>query len=221
MFTLFTRISVLSFLIGSSWLRAGIAWEKTEVEVTPEKEDEPKIEVPFPFRVGDGQSVQILDVGSSCGCTVPTLEKRLYSPGESGILAAVFTPGSRQGRQTKHLTVKTVEAGKETQTKLTLVVNLPEWAKPEASRLEWGSGENTIKSLKVNIKPGTKLVIKQRPSPAAERFNVELKPDISGQFYLLEATPVPDKSRGLTPVFINIFRGDAHISSMTLLLLSR
>lgn len=220
MITLFTRISVLSLLIGSSCLHAGIVWEKTEVEVTP-KEGETKIEVPFPFRVEEGQSVQILDVGSSCGCTVPTLEKRLYSAGESGALKAVFTPGTRQGRQTKQLTIKTVEAGKETQTKLTLIVNLPEWAKPEASRLEWMIGENTIKSLKVNIKSGAKLVIKPLPSPAAERFSVELKPDKLGQFYLLEATPVPNKSRGMTPVFLGVFQGDVQVSTMTLFLLSR
>lgn len=43
-------------------------------------------------------------VAASCGCTVPTLEKTTYKPGESGHVTARFDPHSRQGNQSKTLT---------------------------------------------------------------------------------------------------------------------
>ena len=43
-------------------------------------------------------------VAASCGCTVPTMEKTTYKPGESGKVSARFDPHSRQGPQTKTLT---------------------------------------------------------------------------------------------------------------------
>jgi hypothetical protein len=43
-------------------------------------------------------------VAASCGCTVPTLEKTTYKPGENGKVTARFDPHNRQGPQTKTLT---------------------------------------------------------------------------------------------------------------------
>lgn len=43
-------------------------------------------------------------VAASCGCTVPTLEKTTYKPGESGKVSARFDPHNRQGPQTKTMT---------------------------------------------------------------------------------------------------------------------
>ena len=45
-----------------------------------------------------------LAVAASCGCTVPTMEKTTYKPGETGKVSARFDPHSRQGPQTKTLT---------------------------------------------------------------------------------------------------------------------
>lgn len=45
-----------------------------------------------------------LAVAASCGCTVPTMEKTTYKPGESGKVTARFDPKNRTGPQTKTLT---------------------------------------------------------------------------------------------------------------------
>ena len=45
-----------------------------------------------------------LAVAASCGCTVPTMEKTTYKPGENGKVTARFDPHNRQGPQTKTLT---------------------------------------------------------------------------------------------------------------------
>lgn len=47
-------------------------------------------------------------VAASCGCTVPTLEKTTYKPGENGKVTARFDPHNRQGPQTKTLTFTVV-----------------------------------------------------------------------------------------------------------------
>lgn len=211
---------VLALMILSTRLGAGIVWECTEVEVTPAA-GATRIEIPFAFHVEGEGMVQILDTGSSCGCAVAELEKRLYTAGEHGILKAVFTPGVRQGRQSKQLTVKTVEAGRETQTKLTFIVNVPEWAKPDISRLEWKGLEDSVKSLKIKVKPGAKLIARPSVSLASERFHVELRSDASGQSYTLKATPVPDRPTGMTPLFIDVFSGETRVSVLTLFLISR
>lgn len=45
-----------------------------------------------------------LAVAASCGCTVPTMEKTVYKPGEAGKVTARFDPHGRTGPQTKTLT---------------------------------------------------------------------------------------------------------------------
>ncbi len=45
-----------------------------------------------------------LAVAASCGCTVPTMEKTTFKPGESGNVTARFDPKNRTGPQTKTLT---------------------------------------------------------------------------------------------------------------------
>lgn len=45
-----------------------------------------------------------LAVAASCGCTVPTMEKTVYKPGENGKVTARFDPHGRTGPQTKTLT---------------------------------------------------------------------------------------------------------------------
>jgi len=61
----------------------------------------------FPFtNVGD-RLLKIEDIGRTCGCTVFTLTKRSYSPGEGGSLRVQYHAGAVPGTTTKHLTVTT------------------------------------------------------------------------------------------------------------------
>ena len=61
----------------------------------------------FKFTNTSDDLVEINDVKTSCGCTVPDLAKNVYAPGESGELKAVFTIGGRVGHQAKKITVVT------------------------------------------------------------------------------------------------------------------
>lgn len=218
--TLIARIIVLGLLTCCSRAWAGIVWEKTEIEVTPKK-GEAKITVPFFFEVAKSNAVQILDVGSSCGCTVPTLEKRLYAPGESGVLDVVFTPGSRQGKQIKQVVIRTVESGVETNTKLTIMVNLPELVKPEKTQLEWTRREDGIKSIKIDVKDGVKLAIGAISQLPEKKFNIELVADESRESYIFKATPISNSKDVFTPIFLDVFEGNERVSTINLVLIKR
>ncbi|MHC4427176.1 MAG: DUF1573 domain-containing protein [Planctomycetota bacterium] len=57
----------------------------------------------FPFKnIGTGTLV-IRDIRTTCGCTVPELEKREYLPGEEGTLEVVFDPSNRKEGFIKYL----------------------------------------------------------------------------------------------------------------------
>jgi hypothetical protein len=65
--------------------------------------DTEPVEHVFNFTVVADKDIT-LAVAASCGCTVPTMEKTTYKPGETGKVTARFDPHSRQGPQTKTLT---------------------------------------------------------------------------------------------------------------------
>ena len=57
----------------------------------------------FAFKnVGTG-TLKIDRVQSTCGCTVPQLEKKEYAPGESGVINVTFRAPSTKGNVNKHL----------------------------------------------------------------------------------------------------------------------
>jgi hypothetical protein len=58
----------------------------------------------FKFTNNSDKTLRITARGS-CGCTVPTLAKDSYAPGEAGEITAKFNPKRRNGHQTKQITV--------------------------------------------------------------------------------------------------------------------
>ncbi|HVU63461.1 MAG TPA: DUF1573 domain-containing protein [Phycisphaerales bacterium] len=86
--------------------------------------DTEPVEHQFHFTVVADQEITIA-VAASCGCTVPTMEKTTYKPGEEGKVTARFDPHSRQGPQTKTLTFTiTNPQGKYAQQITTLTANV-------------------------------------------------------------------------------------------------
>ena len=69
--------------------------------------DEGKITRFFRFTNTGGSNLEIRDIKSSCGCTVPTLSKTVYRPGEGGEIEVTFDPKNRSGIQNRRVTVMT------------------------------------------------------------------------------------------------------------------
>jgi hypothetical protein len=110
----------------------------------------------FPFRNAGDEAVTIAKVTSSCGCTVPTLEKRVYAPGESGTIEAVFTYGGRSGKQLKHISVET---DKES-TQLSIYVDIPLRWQINRRLIQWNAGNaDKRQTLYVDFFEGQPLAV--------------------------------------------------------------
>jgi len=66
----------------------------------------------FKFKNTGGTLLKISKVDAPCGCTVPKLAKKEYTPGESGILTVIYRPGNSPGTATKRLYVNSNDKAK-------------------------------------------------------------------------------------------------------------
>jgi len=69
--------------------------------------DHEKVTHNYAFTNTGTETLNITEVRSTCGCTVPELTKKLYEPGESGIITVIFDPENRGGNQRKTIHVTT------------------------------------------------------------------------------------------------------------------
>ena len=84
-----------------------------------------KAEVRFQFRnVGPGP-LTITRVQSSCGCTVPELEKTVYEPNEFGEITAMFDPKGLQGNISRSVQVFT-----DSNSTPSVTINVRSYVKP-------------------------------------------------------------------------------------------
>jgi hypothetical protein len=66
----------------------------------------------FKFENTGEALLKVSKVEAPCGCTVPTLAKKEYAPGESGTLTVVYRSGNSSGSSTKRLYVNSNDKGK-------------------------------------------------------------------------------------------------------------
>lgn len=102
---------------------APLQWQETKVTIDAPPLAE-TVEAEFRFKNTSDRPVTIAEARSSCGCTVPQLDQKIYVPGESGRIRAVFTIGERTGVQEKLIMVTTTEPDASS-TQLTLRVQIP------------------------------------------------------------------------------------------------
>jgi len=62
-------------------------------------------EFDFQFKNTGNATLEIIRVQSTCGCTVPELDKKIYAPGESGKIHVKYDPTGKLGTQHKQLRV--------------------------------------------------------------------------------------------------------------------
>lgn len=68
----------------------------------------------FAFKNTGKEPLILRDVKASCGCTTPEWPKEPLSPGESGIIKAVFNTAGKSGNQVKTITVQANTTPSET-----------------------------------------------------------------------------------------------------------
>jgi len=63
-------------------------------------------ECEFKFKNTGTGTLEIKKIDSTCGCTVPKLEKKTYAPSESGTIQVTYKSSTRQGPVAKHLHIQ-------------------------------------------------------------------------------------------------------------------
>jgi len=171
---------------------ASVAHAKLDFEITtqtlPTKWSDAKVEAVYKFKNTGNETVKITDMQSSCGCTVPMLEKKVYAPGESGELKTVFTPGDKIGPQVKTITLKTDLKDQPT-IELTFKTDVPALPGFEPQLIYWNRGDKPDpKSIAVTLPPDVPLD-KIEITPKDSDFTVTLKTVEEGKSYEIVVTP--------------------------------
>lgn len=129
-------LAAQSFVLGENALK----WEESIINVTAEIGQQ-EVNAYYPFTNTSASTITITKTSASCGCTVPSLEKETYAPGESGKLLATFDIGNRVGKQHKEITVESQEDGSAQSYKLILNVDIPQLIELKRRALLWKIGE--------------------------------------------------------------------------------
>jgi len=165
-------IRLMSLIVGMAALPlwGQLVFEKEQIEYQAALMED-KADVVFHFTNSGESEITIKSARSSCGCTVPKLEKKTYGPGESGEIHATFTFGARVGKQVKRITVEMEDPGNRTYT-LTLVTTIPEWLVIEPRILRWAVGDDaTAQTFRVTVADPERItMVDDMPEPKS--FNL-------------------------------------------------
>lgn len=105
------QILTLSFILfsffNSSSQKSEIAFETPEYNFGDIQENKGKVSHKFSFTNNGKESIRILTVKPSCGCTTPNWSKDEIKPGKKGFIIAEYNPKGRPGVFRKSLSVIT------------------------------------------------------------------------------------------------------------------
>jgi len=193
------RAIFILFLVGVSLARAELVFETLDIDGGRADISDTKFVGKFPFKNTGDETVKIMAVNSSCGCTTPTLPKKEYLPGESGVITATFEFGARTGHQQKKITVVTNDGTPNKRTVLSLEVVIPRVLDVSPRVVVWDTkkSESGPKSFKMKLDDQVKAEIRFK-EPTPEGFEFSLSPsDEEGVDYVLTMTPDSmDRKRG-------------------------
>jgi hypothetical protein len=122
-----TKAITILVLLSSLFAGRGFAleWSQRQLSVTPEP-GATEVRGKFDFKNSTGATVHIVDLTTSCGCTVARTASPDIAAGATGTINFVFTIGKRTGLQEKKIFVQTDESPEP--VALELKIQLPEGA---------------------------------------------------------------------------------------------
>ncbi len=180
---------------------AGLQWEKQVLDIQAEPLGD-KATAIFRFTNTGKTTVTVTSTHASCGCTTPALDKRVYAPGESGELRAVYTYGDATGQQEKTVTVATTEPNPASYV-LTLRVDIPGLFEIQPRFVLWQRGEKvatkeiTIRALHPDLAHPVSLTVRD------ERFAATLQAsDKDADAYTVAITPKTTDAAMFTSVIV-------------------
>jgi len=136
------RLTLFVLLALTIWLgtaRAQLVFAHTTLELYPAPQADSAKAV-YTFHNAGAKPVHIAMVKSSCDCTVPSLAKQDFAPGEEGEVEVIFTFHKRSGTQEKYLQVISNAPGHPAIV-LTLRVTIPMVLDLDPMFAEWRRGD--------------------------------------------------------------------------------
>jgi len=163
---------------------ADLKFEAEKVELKAKASDE-VLKAQFKFKNDSKEEIEITDISVGCTCLKPRSNKKIYAPGESGVVDVDFTLGSFTGYQEKLLTV--ITEGQRTQ--LRVGVQIPNVIVITPTVLDWTVGEKAApKSFKVVVEHDEPINVTDAICKR-EGFEVEVKEVKKGREYEVVVTP--------------------------------
>ena len=176
--------------LAAAW---GVDWDKTTVSIQADAADE-RAEATFTFKNTGQTAVKIVDLQTSCGCTVATLDRKVFLPGESGSIQVSFKFEERTRFQHKLITVTTDEPGVKPYA-LALEVQIPQIIEVHPMFVRWTRGDApTPQKISIRIArrdlvaPGSLRIENSRFKASLERDDKD-----GTQFYLVIAPEDTDR----------------------------
>ena len=180
---------------------ASLEWETTSKNITVHPL-QTSATIEYNFINISSDSVTIIELKPSCGCTSGSVDKVTYAPTESGTVYLTFNLEKREGAQRKGISIKTSDSPTKP-VMLYVSTNIHPTYKFSVKRLTWVAGENRApKSCRITNAHEASFRL-AKAVPAREGVEVELKPIREGYEYELVVTPSLDLKNTLIPISIH------------------
>ena len=192
------RRTVILLLLASSSAGQALQWQETTLVRSAVAKNE-KIEATYSFTNNTTNTVRILSVTTSCGCTAGKPQKQEYVPGEKGSLLVSHDPEGRTGTRSYRITVNTDESGRNAD-ELTLQVSVARQIEAGVRVAVWEAGEPRIaKTIPFKVDPSSPVSV-LGAEPERDIINVEVIEGPSPTEKLLKITPKDSAMPGQTRV---------------------
>ena len=198
------RLAVLA-LAAALPAAAALKWDSLEAAVQVRAE-ETAANTSFKFVNAGDRPITITDIHAGCGCTIPSLAKNTYAPGERGELRILFEPRNREGLYRTSIAVATDDAATST---LQFVADIEPLVSFDTRFVFWKPGEaRTPKHMRLTFAEGHPASIAELTS-SDTRFAVSFTPvGESGREFDIEVVP-PAEVINYTVITIRALIGDA------------
>jgi len=178
--------TVLALIVSA---RAELVFERTAQNIPAQWSDQ-QVTAGYKFRNAGPETVKITKLSSSCGCTVGTLEKTIYVPGESGEVKVVFTVDGRTGPQQKTVTVATDLPGQPA-IELAFATDIPEPVKMSPAVVYWDKADGVLPVKTIILEVAGGVPLEKIEAAVGKSFRAALREVEAGRRYELAVTPVP------------------------------
>lgn len=142
-----------------------------------------KGECEFQFKNAGSGLLEISSIKTTCGCTVPTLAKKQYQPGEDGIIKIKYSGQSRPGSVTKSIYVNTNDT-ENPKVKLMIKAKVVPHIEVSPSELCFSEGQENVAAQDITLKSRDGGVFAITGFTSTNNvISIEFDPNVSASYF--------------------------------------